>query len=349
MVQAPGARAPWCAGSRTACPSSPCAGPGCRSCRCCWDSTPIRSRATRRAPASPSTTRCAAPVDGPLERGILRASKLRRRQRPGAAVDVRGQPGQGARSAFRGGRLAARVLAQPRLRPLGRSRGDAGGDPRRSGRARVSRPRCSAITPTASTDRGGRPQAHRARGASLVRARAPPRQRRAGHRRRHRPRKPPCRRRRRRCSGWKGDAAPPPAAAPALSPAARATGPTAARRLLYTNDPRRQSSTLRFGCVAAARARAARQDRPPDARGHDQGELYTRLRLGKGVTYGYDVDAESFRGGTAIIRGHVDVDGKATPGRDRGAARLVRRRAAHRRSPPNASSSSAGTRPAAAA
>ena len=50
---------PWCGGCRTACPSSPCAGPGCRSCRCSWDFMPIRSRATRTARASPSITRWA--------------------------------------------------------------------------------------------------------------------------------------------------------------------------------------------------------------------------------------------------------------------------------------------------
>ena len=149
----------------------------------------------------------------------------------------------------------------------------------------------------------------------------------------------------RRLGGWRGDPVAPPRPPAALSSGAETGG---GAQLLYTNDPRRQSSTLRFGCVAppvrTQRERIAHQV----LAGLIKANVYTRLRLGKGVTYGYDVDAESLRGGTANIRGHVDVDGKATPGRDQYCATGSMARGP-RRSPPSASSSSAGTRPAGAA
>jgi zinc protease len=111
-------------------------------------------------------------------------------------------------------------------------------------------------------------------------------------------------------SGWRGDAAAPPPPPAALSPDA---GLGRGAQLLYTNDPRRRSSTVRFGCIAppvrTPRDRIVHQV----LAGLIKANVYTRLRLGKGVTYGYDVDAESLRGGTAVIRGHVDVEGTATP------------------------------------
>jgi zinc protease len=110
-------------------------------------------------------------------------------------------------------------------------------------------------------------------------------------------------------AAWTGDAtAPPPPPPPLSSAAARGDAP-----ILRTNDPRRRSSTIRFACVAppvrAPRDRIVHQL----LAGMIKSNVLTRLRLGQGVTYGYDVDAESLRGGTAVIRGHVDVAAPATP------------------------------------
>jgi zinc protease len=120
----------------------------------------------------------------------------------------------------------------------------------------------------------------------------------------------------RRLRDWTGDVTAPPPPPPPLAPdrGAAATGSGVhGVQVLYTIDARRESSVVRFGCVVppvrTPRDRIVHQL----LAGLIKTNVFTRLRLGKGVTYGYDVDAESFRGGTAIIRGHIDVTGSATP------------------------------------
>ena len=93
--------------------------------------------------------------------------------------------------------------------------------------------------------------------------------------------------------GWKGDGAPPPPPPPPPSPGARKTDADGGARILHTNDPRRQSAYVRFGCflppVRTPRDKIVHQH----LAGMMQANIRRRLRLAKGVTYGYDVDAES--------------------------------------------------------
>ena len=163
--------------------------PARRSCRCCWDSTPSRSRATRRPPAWRSTRPRARRCPTSLSRADSADDPAARRQRPGAAGHVPRQSRQGARAAGGRSHRPACSLARRRPRPLGGSRGDARGDPRGSGDARVSRRAVRRQRVSQATDRGGRPRAHEAPGARMVRPREPPRQRRAGDRRRRRSRR----------------------------------------------------------------------------------------------------------------------------------------------------------------
>jgi len=113
--------------------------------------------------------------------------------------------------------------------------------------------------------------------------------------------------------GWKGDTAPPPQPPAPPAPAARTADQVAGLQILHTNDPRRQSSYIRFGCFVPP-VRTQRDDIVHDALGSlMEANLRRRLRLAKGVTYGADVDTDSYRGGTAVLLGHLDVDAKATP------------------------------------
>lgn len=113
--------------------------------------------------------------------------------------------------------------------------------------------------------------------------------------------------------GWKGDGAPPPPPPAPASPGPPTTDADGGARLLYTSDPRRQSAYVRFGCVLPP-VRAPRDNIVHQhLAGMMQANLRRRLRLVKGVTYGYDVDADVFRGGTAVLLGHLDVDGKSAP------------------------------------
>ena len=112
--------------------------------------------------------------------------------------------------------------------------------------------------------------------------------------------------------GWKGDTAPPPQPPAPPAPAARTADQTAGLQILHTNDPRRQSSYLRFGCFLPP-VRGPRDDVVHHLlSGLMEANLRRRLRLGKGVTYGSDVDPNFDRGGTATLLGHLDVDAKAT-------------------------------------
>jgi len=112
--------------------------------------------------------------------------------------------------------------------------------------------------------------------------------------------------------GWKGDTAPPPQPPAPPAPTARTADQAAGLQILHTNDPRRQSSYLHFGCFLPP-VRALRDDVIHHLlSGLMEANLRRRLRLGKGVTYSADVDPSFDRGGTATLLGHLDVDAKAT-------------------------------------
>ena len=114
--------------------------------------------------------------------------------------------------------------------------------------------------------------------------------------------------------GWKGDATPPPPPPAPPSPDPRtAAAADGGAQILHTIDPRRQSAFIRFGCFLPP----VRTQRDKVVHHHLAGmikaNIRRRLRLGKGVTYGSDVDPDFFRGGTAILLGHLDVEGKSAP------------------------------------
>jgi predicted Zn-dependent peptidase len=112
--------------------------------------------------------------------------------------------------------------------------------------------------------------------------------------------------------GWKGDTAPPPQPPAPPAPAARTADQAAGLQILHTNDPRRQSSYLRFGCFLPP-VRSPRDDVVHHLLSSlMEANLRRRLRLAKGVTYGADVDPDYERGGTAALLGHLDVEAKAT-------------------------------------
>jgi predicted Zn-dependent peptidase len=109
-------------------------------------------------------------------------------------------------------------------------------------------------------------------------------------------------------SGWKGDpSAPPP------PPAPPAAGTRSQPALVHTQDARRKSADVRFGCFLPPVR--DRRDRIVNALLSDmfEGGLWSRLRWELGVTYAPDVDADSVRGGTAWFSGRVDVDATALP------------------------------------
>jgi predicted Zn-dependent peptidase len=119
--------------------------------------------------------------------------------------------------------------------------------------------------------------------------------------------------------GWKGDAAPPPAppAPPALpAPAPRAppdviVAGSGAARTVYTEDARRRTSDIQFGCFL-----------PPVRTGREEtvsrllasllnDGLRSHLRWRKAVSYSPQVRVETARGGTSWISGRIDVDARA--------------------------------------
>ena len=119
--------------------------------------------------------------------------------------------------------------------------------------------------------------------------------------------------------GWKGDRAAPPAPPPPPSPRAPTirvppdvvVARSGAARVAYTEDARRRTADLQFGCFL-----------PPVRTPRDAivNELLAAL-LGdglrsdacarKGVSYAPHVHAETLRGGTAWLSGRVDVDARA--------------------------------------
>ena len=251
---------------------------------------------------------------GPLDRGLLRTNQLH------------GDNAQVTLSTFAANLERRSICCPRRATPCTCSgptpRSTAGSIARRCRRrppairrrARFA-PRCSAITPTASTRpprrRASSPSARReawfarvrrpANGVLVIVGDIAPGERRPG--------------------GGAGaprleGRRPRPAAPAARCPVAGRPRDRRGRRRAH---PLHERSAAAVGLrplrlLPAARAHATRQDRPPASRRDDaRRTLRRRLRLAKGVTYGYDVDADSFRGGTAVLLGHVDVDGKATP------------------------------------
>src|SRR5262249_49811942 len=83
--------------------------------------------------------------------------------------------------------------------------------------------------------------------------------------------------------------------------------------ILQTQDPRRRSADVRFGCfLPPVRARRDGVVNALLGDAFEQG-LFSRLRWDLGVSYAPDVDADSVRGGTAWFNGRVDIDAKALP------------------------------------
>jgi zinc protease len=109
-------------------------------------------------------------------------------------------------------------------------------------------------------------------------------------------------------SGWKGDRAPPPP-----PPAPPAAGTRSQPAFVHTQDARRRSADVRFGCFLPPVR--DRRGRVVNALLSDmfQAGLWSRLRWDMGVTYAPDVDSDSVRGGTAWFSGRVDVDAQALP------------------------------------
>jgi zinc protease len=110
--------------------------------------------------------------------------------------------------------------------------------------------------------------------------------------------------------GWTGDATPPPP--PPQPPAGPMANRDGGAQILYTNDPRRRTAFVRFGCFLPP-VRTPRDSIVNDLLSSlIEGNFRRRLRLQKGVTYDYDVAARAYRGGTAVLFGQLDVAGKAS-------------------------------------
>ena len=126
----------------------------CRSCRCCSDSTRTHNRATRRGPACAFGEALRWNLSaGPLDRGTPADRQLYGDNAQDDAVDVRGQPGDGARSARpRRARRCTCSGPTPRSTAGSIARRYRRPPPAIRRRARFA-PRCSAITPTGSTRR----------------------------------------------------------------------------------------------------------------------------------------------------------------------------------------------------
>ena len=117
--------------------------------------------------------------------------------------------------------------------------------------------------------------------------------------------------------GWKGDPSPspPPPAPPA--PAASPHVPSDlvlaknGARTIYTEDSRRRSADVRFGCflpqVRAPRDNVVNRLLAGLLSAHLSGQLRWKLA----VNYSRDVGAETVRGGSSWISGQFDVDARA--------------------------------------
>jgi zinc protease len=117
--------------------------------------------------------------------------------------------------------------------------------------------------------------------------------------------------------GWKGDPSPPPAApappaqpASALVPANVVLAKNGARTI-HTEDPRRRTADVRFGCflppVRAPRDNLVNRLLSNMLSAHLSGQLRWKLA----VNYSRDVGAETVRGGSSWISGQFDVDARA--------------------------------------
>jgi len=113
--------------------------------------------------------------------------------------------------------------------------------------------------------------------------------------------------------GWKGDASPlpPPPAAPVTRADLVIAGSGA--RTIFTEDSRRRSADVRFGCFLPP-VRAPRDTVVSDLLAMTfRTALYRQLRWKLAVSYSVDVDDAAVRGGTSWLNGRLDVDARALP------------------------------------
>ena len=307
---------------------SRCAGPACRSCRCCSgfhaDPQPGDAPGARvRVRAARCAGTCRA---GPLDRGSCGPASCTATT-PGVAVDVRRPTWRRRSTSFpRRPRRCTYSGPTPRSTAGSIGRRSTGDRPTIRRRARFA-PRCSATTPTAST--------------------RPPRRRASSPNARRRPGSRACGAPRTACWSIVGDIDAGDRRPGGREGAARLEGrrrATAAATRAPVSPPPAQTDAD-GGARLALHRRSARGSRPtsasaascrPCARprdnivhqhlaGHDAGEPPPPPAPGQGRDLRLRRRRQtSFRGGTARLLGHLDVDAKGDARRDRGPARLVR-------------------------
>ena len=108
---------------------------------------------------------------------------------------------------------------------------------------------------------------------------------------------------------WQGDST--PVAAPPVPPSRSGQRPSP--RVLFTQDPRRRSTEVRFGCLLPPIQTFAADVRSDALAALVQDDLLRGLRFKLGASYAPNVRASTLRGGTASLEGMLDVESAALP------------------------------------